>query len=875
LLGKATVLFGLLLALIGAGCKSADPSLLERQNDSTDSTDSTSGNLDGGAGGAGDDDDGKGGQSGTGDSGTAPGNGAGGAGGDGAGSDGSNGGSGSGGDGGGDGGDAPVSCSAGECFWSTDVSDTCRSAGIPTPDLRPAEAPDQENASIDDLYFGWSRLWIGQSRPDGTEDVDAWQSFGFDLDGVCTNSASCPDEEDGQMSCAPAVSQIPFDGELCRDNTFARQQPIVAAVPELGEVFGLSEDAFNCSLWQGAYNQITRLSGYNGRQNDGTVRLDFYTSPGLETLPAWSCPYEGYRDDYPLWRPSSPWYVDGDELDGEIDTPGALPPSTRFVDDAFVRDGYLVAFLPADFDIRFAGDRAAFPGWNMQLQGAVLTGKLVRAQDGTWRIEDGLVGGRIRKADLLQAFHRIGVCPDNAFAAFYTAIEQYIDENADLLASGESDPEMPCDAHSMGVAFEARPVTPGGTYAINAAVDCCEPDNFDAPSCTVGCGDGRVAGNELCDTGIASGEEGACPTSCDTEDPCVVGTLEGSECLARCTEREITQPIGGDGCCPDGATANNDSDCPSVCGNEMIEPGESCDPPGSCPTEQSCTPSGTCLQAELTGDPDTCTAVCSMSDIQQCVSDDGCCPDGCDYDSDLDCPEPVLCGNGDVDPGETCDPPGDCPTACDDGNACTRDVLSGSAAECTAKCRFPDIDQPADGDGCCPPGANANTDDDCDPICGNGILEGGETCDDDNTDPLDGCGPTCQVETTRDQCEVLVAEGDDSSACRECTCSSCAEETVACLNSGDPVDDMDCQAVIACGEANGCSGQDCYCGDQDLFWCLILGGNGPCKSEIQAAGDSTDLLTLLDRQQDTSYPLGRANAVGACTNASCSTECGF
>jgi cysteine-rich repeat protein len=33
------------------------------------------------------------------------------------------------------------------------------------------------------------------------------------------------------------------------------------------------------------------------------------------------------------------------------------------------------------------------------------------------------------------------------------------------------------------------------------------------------------------------------------------------------------------------------------------------------------------------------------------------------------------------------------------------------------------------------------------PVCGNGILEEGEACDDGNTDPADGCGPLCTEES--------------------------------------------------------------------------------------------------------------------------------
>src|SRR5690606_27554865 len=39
------------------------------------------------------------------------------------------------------------------------------------------------------------------------------------------------------------------------------------------------------------------------------------------------------------------------------------------------------------------------------------------------------------------------------------------------------------------------------------------------------------------------------------------------------------------------------------------------------------------------------------------------------------------------------------------------------------------------------------------PICGDGLLEGDETCDDGNLDPADGCSATCTMED-RDSCET-------------------------------------------------------------------------------------------------------------------------
>ena len=97
------------------------------------------------------------------------------------------------------------------------------------------------------------------------------------------------------------------------------------------------------------------------------------------------------------------------------------------------------------------------------------------------------------------------------------------------------------------------------------------------------------------------------------------------------------------------------------------------------------------------------------------------CPIGktCLLDSDCDsglclsgvCAVPKNCGNGQIDPNETCD--GDCPESCDDGDDCTTDIMTGSAEDCTADCFYAPVTSCTDGDGCCPPGCASSNDNDC------------------------------------------------------------------------------------------------------------------------------------------------------------------
>jgi hypothetical protein len=164
----------------------------------------------------------------------------------------------------------PQRCSAGDCWWSHTNADSCLMAAAPTPADRP-KAPDDGEASLPDIYVGWTQIRIGSTRADGTSAADAWQGIGFDLDGTCTNSATCKGPLNSQ-SCKPATALIPYDGELCRDNAFASLQQMVASVPEVGTRFGISEDALNCNLWRGTYTVVLKISGYTGQPDDWILR---------------------------------------------------------------------------------------------------------------------------------------------------------------------------------------------------------------------------------------------------------------------------------------------------------------------------------------------------------------------------------------------------------------------------------------------------------------------------------------------------------------------------------------------------------------------------------------------------------------------------
>src|SRR5690606_22176300 len=129
--------------------------------------------------------------------------------------------------------------------------------------------------------------------------------------------------------------------------------------------------------------------------------------------------------------------------------------------------------------------------------------------------------------------------------------------------------------------------------------------------------------------------------------------------------------------CDDNDPGVEGDDCPQ-CGDGDVDGGEECDD-GNQVSGDGC--SGTCKD-EYCGDG-IITPVAPHN--EQCDYD-GLDTASCDHDCTL-----VECGDGYINEAadETCDdtlPGFECPTSCDDGDACTTDTLSGSAASCTAEC---------------------------------------------------------------------------------------------------------------------------------------------------------------------------------------------
>jgi hypothetical protein len=319
-------------------------------------------------------------------------------------------------------------------------------AGGPSgPGVQPPDRPEGASAGDGDgTAFAVSELFLGDTDRNGSPNPSAWKDFGYDLDGKIST-------KDSSDLCKPNAGGSPSsvypDGNDGIDNAFGKLLlPIIT---------GLAQDAsqqINESIAAGDFTIIVNIPELGDSANYDPLSAGLFAGVtlvddmGATLTPKW--------DGTDLWPVAPELLATGSPGDDcQVD------PCTSQVEfnQAYLTDNTFVSGSPGSLDLNLS---VAGFSLNLSIAQAVISMDVAGDRSGA---TEGVIAGVIPVEPLISELQKIagsfdpGLCTGTTFESLADQIRQA----SDIMSDGSQDPNATCDAISIGLGFNSKPVLLG------------------------------------------------------------------------------------------------------------------------------------------------------------------------------------------------------------------------------------------------------------------------------------------------------------------------------------------------------------------------------------------------------------------------------
>lgn len=326
-----------------------------------------------------------------------------------------------------------VACS-GEAAQSTSSGAGGGGGGGQAVGLPPAPGPAKAGSGPG-VVFAMSRIFLGDTDREGNSSPDAWEEFGFNLDGIVSKGPSSTVCKPFAPESTPA--SVFADGRNGIDNSLGRN-----ALPLVQQFQAQVSEFVTAEIEKGAFTVMLHVEGLAAEADYNPLVTRLYGGADLGRAPD----FASGKERWPLLPELL--HDPGDPRSAKIQFP-----ESYVVGDTWVSGAPRTVRL----ELLVGGNTAT-----LEVRSALISMEL--STDRATAIR-GNIGGVVATEALIEEVRKIAGQRDPTFCdpedPTFNIVADKIRGFSDVMQDGTQDPARTCDGLSVGIGFEMRRVELG------------------------------------------------------------------------------------------------------------------------------------------------------------------------------------------------------------------------------------------------------------------------------------------------------------------------------------------------------------------------------------------------------------------------------